>query len=98
MKRYGNLCARAGKKLELNKAGEIISDPKINDLTWREPRKGWGPLEMKVQAQNKRVFLGFNAMGSVILSGHNFSVPAGWLVELVHKVSASSIPAHPIYA
>jgi len=44
----GNLCARAGKKLELNEAGEITSDPKINDLAWREPRNGWGPLEMKV--------------------------------------------------
>jgi len=44
----GNLCARAGKKLELNEAGRITSDPKINDLAWREPRKGWGPLEMKV--------------------------------------------------
>ena len=44
----GNLCARAGKKLVLNKAGEITSDPKINDLAWREPRKNWGPLEMKV--------------------------------------------------
>jgi hypothetical protein len=44
----GNLCARAGKKLELNEAGKIISDPKVNDLAWREPRKGWGPLEMKV--------------------------------------------------
>ena len=44
----GNLCARAGKKLELNKAGKITSDPKINDLAWREPRKGWGPLEMKI--------------------------------------------------
>ncbi len=44
----GNLCARAGKKLELNEAGKIISDPKINDLAWREPRDGWGPLEMKV--------------------------------------------------
>ncbi len=44
----GNLCARAGKKLELNEAGEITSDPKINDLAWREPRDGWGPLEMKV--------------------------------------------------
>ncbi len=44
----GNLCARAGKKLRLNKAGVIVSDPKINDLAWREPRKGWGPLEMKV--------------------------------------------------
>ncbi len=44
----GNLCARAGKKIELDEAGKIISDPKINDLAWREPRKGWGPLEMKV--------------------------------------------------
>jgi len=44
----GNLCARAGKKLELNEAGEIISDSKINDLAWREPRNGWGALEMNV--------------------------------------------------
>jgi predicted dehydrogenase len=44
----GNLCARAGKKLELDEAGKIVSDPKINDLAWREPRTGWGPLEMKV--------------------------------------------------
>jgi hypothetical protein len=44
----GNLCARAGKKLELNEAGEITSDPKINDLAWREPRRGWGPLEMDI--------------------------------------------------
>jgi predicted dehydrogenase len=44
----GNLCARAGKKLELNEAGAITSDPAINDLAWREPRKGWGPLEMNV--------------------------------------------------
>jgi len=44
----GNLCARAGKKLELNEAGEITSDPEINKLAWREPRDGWGPLEMKV--------------------------------------------------
>jgi len=44
----GNLCARAGKKLELNEAGKIVSDPKINELAWREPRDGWGPLEMKV--------------------------------------------------
>ncbi len=44
----GNLCARAGKKLVLNKTGKITSDPKINDLAWREPRKRWGPLEMKV--------------------------------------------------
>ena len=38
----GNLCARAGKKLTLNEAGEITSDPKINELAWREPREGWG--------------------------------------------------------
>jgi predicted dehydrogenase len=42
----GNLCARAGKKIELNEAGKITSDPKINELAWREPRNGWGPLEM----------------------------------------------------
>ena len=44
----GNLCARAGKKLELNEAGVITNDPKINDLAWREPRKGWGPLVQKI--------------------------------------------------
>ncbi len=44
----GNLCARAGKKLVLNEAGVITSDPKINDLAWREPRKGWGSLEMDI--------------------------------------------------
>lgn len=44
----GNLCARAGKKLELNVAGKITSDSKINDLAWREQRNGWGPLEMKI--------------------------------------------------
>jgi predicted dehydrogenase len=44
----GNLCARAGKKLELNEAGEIISDPKINDLAWREPRDGWGAMVTKI--------------------------------------------------
>ncbi len=44
----GNLCARAGKKLELNEAGQITSDPAINQLAWREPRTGWGPLVMNV--------------------------------------------------
>jgi hypothetical protein len=39
----GNLCARAGKKLELNEAGQIISDPKINDLAWASPAR-LGPL------------------------------------------------------
>ncbi len=43
----GSLCARAGKKLVLNPEGKIISDPAINRLTWREPRKGWGPLVQK---------------------------------------------------
>jgi predicted dehydrogenase len=44
----GNLCARAGKKLELDEQGRITNDSAVNDLTWREPRKGWGPLEMKI--------------------------------------------------
>lgn len=44
----GNLCARAGKKLELNEAGQITNDPAINDLAWREPRQGWGPLAMNI--------------------------------------------------
>jgi len=44
----GNLCARAGKKLVLNEQGRITNDPAVNDLAWREPRKGWGPLEMKI--------------------------------------------------
>ena len=41
----GNLCARAGKKLELDEQGRITNDPAVNDLAWREPRKGWGPLK-----------------------------------------------------
>lgn len=44
----GNLCTRAGKKLELNEKGEITSDPKINDLAWREPREGWGAMKTNV--------------------------------------------------
>jgi hypothetical protein len=44
----GNLCARAGKKLELNVEGKITNDAAVNDLAWREPRKGWGPLEQKI--------------------------------------------------
>ena len=44
----GNLCARAAKKLELNEAGDITNDPKINDLAWREPRDGWGAMETNV--------------------------------------------------
>jgi len=44
----GNLCARAGKKLELNEAGDITNDAKINELAWREPRDGWGALETNV--------------------------------------------------
>jgi predicted dehydrogenase len=41
----GNLCARAGKKLELDVKGRITNDAAINDLAWREPRAGWGPLK-----------------------------------------------------
>jgi hypothetical protein len=44
----GNLCARAGKKLELDVQGRITNDTAVNELAWREPRKGWGPLEMKI--------------------------------------------------
>lgn len=44
----GNLAARAGKKLVLDPTGKIVNDPAVNDLAWREPRQGWGPLEMKV--------------------------------------------------
>lgn len=44
----GNLCTRAGKKLELDENGVITNDPSINDLAWREPRQGWGPLEQKI--------------------------------------------------
>ena len=44
----GNLSARAGKKLVLNEKGEIINDPSINKLAWREPREGWGPLVTKI--------------------------------------------------
>ena len=43
-----NLCARAGKKLELNEAGKIVNDATVNELSWREPRKGWGPMEMNI--------------------------------------------------
>lgn len=41
----GNLAARAGKKLVLNEAGVIVNAPEVNELAWREPRKGWGPLK-----------------------------------------------------
>lgn len=44
----GNLCARAGKKLELNEEGKIVNDPSINELAWREPREGWGALETNI--------------------------------------------------
>jgi hypothetical protein len=40
----GNLCARAGKRLELDEAGVITNDPSINELAWREPRGDWGPM------------------------------------------------------
>jgi len=41
----GNLCARAGKRLELNEEGVITNHPEVNELAWREPRDGWGPLK-----------------------------------------------------
>ena len=44
----GNLCARAGKKLELNEQGVITNDPKINDLAWRKPRGDWGAMETNI--------------------------------------------------
>jgi hypothetical protein len=44
----GNLCARVGKKLELNVEGVITNDKAVNELAWREPRKGWGPLKTDV--------------------------------------------------
>ena len=44
----GNLCALAGKKLELNEEGKIVNDPSINELAWREPRKGFDALVTNV--------------------------------------------------
>ena len=44
----GNLCARAGKKLELNEEGVITNHPEINELADRKPREGWGPLVQKI--------------------------------------------------
>ncbi len=44
----GNLCARAGKKLELNEEGVITNHPEINELADRTPREGWGPLVQKI--------------------------------------------------
>ncbi len=44
----GNLCARAGKKIELNKSGVVTSDPSINELAWRVPRKGWDALKTNI--------------------------------------------------
>ena len=40
----GNLCARAGKRLELDEHGRITNDPNINLQAWREPRDNWGPI------------------------------------------------------
>ena len=44
----GNLCARAGKKLELNEEGVITNHPEVNKLADRTPREGWGPLVQKI--------------------------------------------------
>lgn len=40
----GNLAARMQKKLELDEEGNITNDKKVNELAWREPRRGWGAL------------------------------------------------------
>ena len=37
-----------GQEARTGRVGKITSDPQINELAWREPRDGWGPLEMKV--------------------------------------------------
>ncbi|MBI1374730.1 MAG: hypothetical protein GC159_18580 [Phycisphaera sp.] len=45
----GNVVARVGKKIECDtKTGIITNIKEANDLLWREPRKGWGPLAMNV--------------------------------------------------
>ena len=42
----GNVVARVGKRIECDpKTGKITNMPEANDLLWREPRKGWGPLK-----------------------------------------------------
>jgi hypothetical protein len=44
----GNLCALAGKRLELNEAGQITNDPKVNEMAWRVPRDGWDALKTNI--------------------------------------------------
>lgn len=45
----GNISLKVGKKIECNtKTGEITNIPDANKWLWREPRKGWGPLENSV--------------------------------------------------
>ena len=44
----GNLCVRAGKKIELDENGIITSDKSINKQAWREPRKGFDALKSVV--------------------------------------------------
>ena len=36
------------KKLELDESGKITNDPKINELAWRVPRKGWDALKTNI--------------------------------------------------
>jgi len=45
----GNLAARVQKKLELDESGRITNDPSVNELAWREPRDGWGPMKSLVE-------------------------------------------------
>lgn len=33
---------------ELNEEGVITNDPSINELAWRKPREGWGPMVQKI--------------------------------------------------
>lgn len=44
----GNVAARAGKKIEVDPTGKITSDPRVNNMEWREPRPGWGPMETNI--------------------------------------------------
>jgi predicted dehydrogenase len=41
----GNVAVKVGRKLEIGRDGRITNIKEANDLLWREPRKGWGPLE-----------------------------------------------------
>ena len=44
----GNIVYQYGKPLEISRDGKITNHEDANKLLWREPRKGWGPLEQNV--------------------------------------------------